>query len=180
MEFERVLGLDTSLARTGMASIDLVTRRIQTRALSSSKRGHIRLQWILTSVSLAVEQHDLIAIEKPLPGTKGGGSSKYSHENAGVWWMIKHEVWRQRKPVVLIHNATRAKYACGADKDRTKAHVHAWMAGRFLELPLKTHDEADALALALIAARVAGTPYELEPVGRDRYHPVAPPTIEWP
>lgn len=158
---ESVLGLDLSLTRTGMASADLVAGAILTRALESTRKDHHRLQYLVESIALAADTHDLIAIEGPSFRSHDRGF----HDSAGFHWLVRHRMWQMRKPVIIIPPATRMKYATGkgGGKLATKVLVHEATRRLWPKLALKTHDEADALILAAIGARKAGHPFDPNP-----------------
>lgn len=172
-EYPLVLGLDLSLERTGMASLDHTSGAIATRAVDNGGRlGHARLQYIVKTVELAAEQHDLVGLEARI-----GAAGRFQPDLLGLWLMVKHAVvWTCGLPVVLVYPSTRAKYS-GAGGGAKKRAVHAATQALYPDLTLKTDDEADALLVALIAARVAGEPFDGE-ISKDRYNAVNNMTVE--
>lgn len=175
---DSVLGVDPSLTSTGLASV--VWRDgdpepvITTQAVRPTLRGHARRRYIVRKIVLVAKEYDVVGMESPSYGSNGKGHS----EVQGLWWMIRTALWEAGIPVALIAPATRAKYATGkgGGPDAAKPRVHAATRGLWPTIPLKTTDEADALLIAAITARVAGRPFDAQPPA-DRFSPVNGITI---
>lgn len=156
-----VIGIDASLASTGLATVhrdgELFTRTVTTKGKrddSISERA-ARLRDIVESVrSHLVGGHvvglGLVVIEAPA-GVAPGGST---WDRAGLWWHIV-QIALTLGPVAAVSPTTRAKWAAGSGR-ADKAAVAAAMARRAPRVDIHNSDEADALALAWMGAQHLG------------------------
>lgn len=167
MTYESVLGLDLSLTGTGMASVDFETGAIRTRTIKTQKRGYDRLDLIVATVTAAARTHDLVGIEGLSYGSKGSSFL----DLAGLHHSVRLSLWRAQIPVVVVSPAVRMKYATGkGGRPRTQYTPGEWKrvvwreaARLFPSARLQGDDEADALLVAAVAARVAGVPFDRTP-----------------
>lgn len=154
-----IVGLDLSLASTGVAAIsgDVVT-------LATVSPGKLTGPARIDYMTRAIKDHVrgpawlLIAMEGPSYGSKGG----HAHERAGLWWIIRMWLYHSLIPVVVIPPACRIRYAVGtgnASKDR----VLAAAIKRYPAADIDGHDQADALILAAMAADHYGHPLAAVP-----------------
>jgi Holliday junction resolvasome RuvABC endonuclease subunit len=103
----RIVGLDLSLTRTGIALPDG-----QTRVLRPPKgmRGADRMVWIRDAVmSLCGAAADVVAIETVFQGTKGDTAMKLS----GLGWIVRVALYEAGIPYVDVGNSTLKRYATG-------------------------------------------------------------------
>ena len=132
-----VVGLDTSLTGTGLASVDLVTGEWGLALITSEgrKKDKLDARWrrlraIEVQVAHAV---DVLTQIKPVAmvGIEGPSyNSKFGSpwDRGGLWWMCVSAVREMGIPVALIAPNTRAKYATGdgrANKDQVMAAAYA-------------------------------------------------------
>ena len=156
------IGLDLSLTSTGVATIhgDIVTvRRVTSKATSgTSADTAARLDRIVAEILGHVPLSDSthVAIEGPSYGSVGTGQ----HVRGGLWWLVRTELARAGIDTIIVAPSTLKKYATGkgnAGKDAVLAAVIR----RYPLVEVTGNDEADALVLAAIAARVGGYPIDL-------------------
>lgn len=143
---KRVIGLDLSLAATGVS--DGLTFA---DVLKTKTRGHERLSWLLSAISDYYTGADLVAIEGPSYASNGGSA----HERAGLWWMVTHHLATSGIPYMVVPPASRAKYATGkgnAGKDQVLAAVIR----RYVHLPVDDNNAADAVILAAMGLEALG------------------------
>lgn len=85
-----------------------------------------------------------------------------AHERAGLWWMIYQMAAGHGGPVLVVKPNLRAKYATGnglAGKDE----VLLAASRRYPGVPMTNNNEADAVVLAAMGARILGTPVDQLP-----------------
>lgn len=155
------IGLDLSLASTGVATIhgDIITvRRVTSKATQGDTADTAaRLTRIVADILgvIPLADHTHVAIEGPSYASVGFGQ----HVRGGLWWMVRAELAREGVDTIIAAPATVKKYATGkgnAGKDAVLAAVIK----RYPQVDVTGNDEADALVLAAIAARVYGAPIE--------------------
>jgi Holliday junction resolvasome RuvABC endonuclease subunit len=170
-----VLGLDLSLARTGVAG-NAGGGWTDTLRPPTKLAGHRRLAWIedqiLDRFATAV---DLVVVEGPSYGSQAGPVRQSGHhERAGLWWLVTHALWARETQVVVMPPASLKRYATGrgnAGKDDVLREVtkrFAWFTG--------DNNEADALILAAAGGDWAGTPMVTMPAA----HRAAIAALGWP
>lgn len=171
-----VLGIDPSLTATGLAVIDLddiLVPQVQT-VTSTGRAGATlldrdqRLGDITGQIANLVRgygahgnQHpkqpaaDIAVIESPSLGQARQSGQLDRH---GLWWLIVREL-HQHVDVIEVTPAARAKYATGRG-NAGKDEVLLAVARRYPHVDVTNNNEADALVLAAIGARLAGHPIE--------------------
>lgn len=147
----RVMGVDLSLTRTGIAT------RHGAEIIATS--GHLddtlaqrrqRISRIRAEVIGWCTNADLVVIEAPSYGSKGGSA----HDRAGLWWLVVSALMHRDIPVLDVSPKTRAKYATGngnADKDEVLA-----AAVRRLPIAVSNNNTADAAWLVAIGHDLYG------------------------
>lgn len=152
-----VTGVDLSLTAVGIARHQLGGTWYTTTIKPPARlTGIDRLVWLLNKVSEHCVATQLVAVEGPSYGSGTTGRQSGQHERAGLWWMVRHELWRWGIPVAVIPPATVKQFATGkgsADKD---AMVLA-TARRFPDFE-GDNNAADALWLAAMGADHLGAP----------------------
>lgn len=160
-----VQGVDLSLTGTGLARIhwagEYLTRpRIDAVTVGSKPAGSSvearagRLNRLVTGCVSFLIPSGLLVIESPAYSRQAGAR----HERSGLWWAIVREALRMDCRVVEVSPTARARYATGkgtAKKDAVIAAVEA----RY-EVEVANDNEADAIVLAAIGARLVGFPIE--------------------
>lgn len=141
-----VIGLDLSLTSTGISDGETFARVIRQGSPKTVNEQHFRVAAILASIRDVTESGkpvDLAVLEGPSHGSIGGSS----HERAGLWWLVAHELWRKDIPYAVVSPLARAKYAVGKgpkDKDEVlAATVRRWPA-----FEGSNNNQADAWILA--------------------------------
>jgi Holliday junction resolvasome RuvABC endonuclease subunit len=159
-----VVGIDSSLTKTGLAmlrthGVDLVTALTSSGKKDDDLRTRFkRLDWLGSHILTFCTQPqvaDLVVIEGPSMASKFG----HPHDRSGLWWLIVHSLWRHQVPVMEVSPSVRMKYATGkgqADKDAVLTSV----VRRYPGYEVKDNNEADALVLAAIGMRMLGEPIE--------------------
>jgi crossover junction endodeoxyribonuclease RuvC len=174
----RVIGLDLSLASTGIAintgGPTITTTTIRPKA---KMRGFERLDHILEQIIDYTHSGltDLVVIEGPSYGSTGAGG----HERAGLWWLAVRSLHHRGVPYAIASPKSRAKYASGRG-DANKREVIAgitqlcpwWDARKRTGLD----DEADALSLCAMGCDQLGCPVFQAP----QSHRDALTGVEWP
>jgi Holliday junction resolvasome RuvABC endonuclease subunit len=167
----RVLGLDISIGGTGVAVIEagflttIRTTRVKAPSLPAAAPLSERLERqrrILAQVAEFVDGDDfgplhMVAIESRPYGADG---QQGMTDLAGVWWRLAAYYGAQSCPLVEVNPGTLKVYATGngrASKGDMIAAVPAFVTGRPHDT---THDEADAVHLAAMAARALGYPVD--------------------
>lgn len=158
-------GIDLSLAATGLAIVDTDDRLVIDVNTVVSKPGQERMRLtdraerldaITTAVADFTELADVAAIEGPAVAARNTASA---HDRSGLWWRIVQTLLDSGITVVEIAPTARAKYATGngtAGKDKVLLAVER----RWPHAHASNNNEADAVALMSIAARLAGAPIE--------------------
>lgn len=166
----RIIGVDTSLTRTGLARIDVVGSLPPTIELWSVKSAavgerwdarHDRIHELATEVGKAFDGFpSLVVIESPAYGSNTGSI----HDRAWFWGQVYHEARSRGIPVLTASPSGRMKYITGsgrADKDV----VLAAAIKRWPSVDITNNDEADALIVGAMGARVLGHPIDDVPLG---------------
>lgn len=161
------VGLDLSLTSTGVAIIhdDVVTVQ---RITSKGHKGATSLQQvdrlcdIVERIAGAVPDtdHTQIAVEGPSYGSTGSAA----HILGGLWWLVR--AYFRDSDLTVVPPGTVKKYATGKG-NAGKDEVLAAVVRRYSHVDVRGNDEADALVLAAIRARLDGRPIDLNlPVDR--------------
>lgn len=168
-----VLGLDLSLASTGMALVDgdgYSTMRVKPPAGAA---GHQRMNWLVEHIWDHAGRPALVLVEGPSFASRSTGQMGH-HERAGLWWLVTNRLYNAGLSVVVVSPSSLKRYATGkgnAGKDDVMREVvrryPAFNGG---------NDEADALVLAAMGADQLGQPVVTMPAG----HRVALLGVEWP
>lgn len=172
----RIIGIDPSLTATGIAIIEN-GEWIMLDVLANKLRGHERMDYILTNLAdifHTLQKGDIVVMEGPSYNSQG----QRSHELAGMWWLIRQEMWYFPDiTVVIVPPTTRAKYASGRG-NAGKAEVYEAIQAQFPDLTIKDHNVGDAIILASMAARRIG--WELDDKLEDSPEMDAYKKVEWP
>lgn len=163
-----IIGIDPSLTRTGLAIIDEERIGVHVFHVQSTGRKDASLTqraqrvddiWHRLYESLiryqADFQHGLAIIEGPAYNSRQGAQ----HDRSGLWWHLVRQLHRAGSDVIEVAPAVRARYATGkgnAGKDEVLAQV----VRRYPDVFVSNNDEADALVLAAIGARLIGSPVD--------------------
>ena len=171
----RVVGLDVSLARTGIA----LSHTMQAWAVPTSKKTpmHERLDTIARAVRQAAHGCDLAVIEAPSYASDSGTR----HQLYGAWWIAAHALWVAGVPYATVPPSTLKKYATGyggsakhkvGKPEMVAAARRAWPG---VDIPA-AGDEADALWLAAMGSHRLGRPLAHQSVSAAK----ALAVVDWP
>jgi crossover junction endodeoxyribonuclease RuvC len=155
----KIVGLDLSLASTGVAVIDrdsIAVGQIRTKPTGDGLVARReRLRRIRKELRTFLIATDLVVIE----GLAYASRSPHATERAGLWWLVVDQLLAEYVPVAVVSPTARAKYATGkgnAGKDAVLAAV----VRRYPDVEVTGNDEADALVLAAMGSRSLGCPIE--------------------
>lgn len=156
------VGLDLSLTSTGVAVIHngvATVRRITSKPKpkATSEDTAARLDALVAEIISSIPGSDqtLIAVEGPSFGSSGSAA----HILGGLWWLVRHALRVEGFDVVVAAPGTVKKYATGSG-NAPKDQVLAAVVRRYSAVDVTGNDEADALVLAAIRARLEGHPFE--------------------
>lgn len=168
MESPIAMGVDLSLRRTGVAFVgDPLDGGVET--FSHGTEGKRDAPWeerldrieslAKWTVGLIHDhmEHPLIAVmESPPPGTAGGSTV----DRNALWWFVYRGLRQLSVPVLPMNVAKVKVYATGKGNKHEKDEVMLAIVRRYPDAPIQNNDEADAVALAMMGARLLGRPYE--------------------
>lgn len=171
----RVVGIDLSLASTGIATNTGVDRLRSTGHKTDTvvQRAR-RLHDIRNGVLAYCNKADLVVIE----GASYASQTGSQHERAGLWWMIVDRLIANGIPVAVVPPANRMKYTVGkgGGKDASKDACLAATVKRFPMFDVTGNDIADAVILHAMGLDWLGWPLVLMP----DLHRVALKACSWP
>ncbi len=152
----KVIGLDTSLAGTGIASntgwCELVGRAGVTKLALDARLA--ALDGLLREILLLVAHPDLVVIESPSLRSLGMGTV----ERHALWWLLVRHLRSVEVPVALAAPSSRMLYATGKGMATKEVVVDA-AARRWPAFPTKGNNNlVDAVVLAAIGADWLGEP----------------------
>lgn len=159
----RIIGIDPSLTGTGIATIDTTTGHIHTHTISTTptskdiKNRIHRFEKITTAIHDIIRDGDtptLIAIEGPSYGSHSAGT----WDRAGLWWHIANHAALGIN-IIEIPPATRCRYATGKG-NAAKDVVMISAVRRYPAADITDNNQADAVIIAAIGARLAGNPID--------------------
>lgn len=158
-----VAGIDLSLTSTGVALVRAPERVETTRVQSSPPKletmrtRHERMTTIRDSILKAVRDAHIVGIESPAYSVRGTGKM---HDRSGLWWMVVTALIDEGKEVVEVAPTARAAYATGKG-NAGKDLVLATVVRTYRHIDITGNDVADAVVIAAMMARLAGTPIEI-------------------
>ena len=159
------VGLDLSLTSTGIAiirgghaQVDRVMSKPTKNATTDDQVARMRL--IATTILhlIPADQAVRVAVEGPSFASTGSAA----HILGGLWWIVRDVLSRVSLEVLIVPPATVKKYATGRG-NAGKDEVLAAVVRRYADVDVRGNDEADALVLASIAARLDEHPIDAVP-----------------
>lgn len=156
-----VVGLDLSMTSTGVCRIghDLcaVTERVKSKGTWADTLlvRQARLADLAGRILARTTGATLVTVESPAFSRAGAGT----HDRSGLWWMVVSSLISDGVPLIEISPSTRPTYATGKG-NAGKDEVLAAVVRRYLDVDVAGNDEADALVLAAMGARLMGRPIE--------------------
>jgi crossover junction endodeoxyribonuclease RuvC len=168
----RVIGLDLSLASTGVAGNagGGWVARIRTQA-STEPAQLARLRWIRGAVMDYVRHADLVMVE----GLAMASTTGRHLTRAGLWHMVMDRIDAAGIPWSEVSPGTLKRYATGKG-NASKDAVLAAVVRRFPAVEVTNADQADALVLAAMGADHLGHPLVPMPAA----HRAALDAVAWP
>ena len=175
-----VVGIDPSLAATGLAIIDPGVE-----VFTLGRKGFEGDGWVERSDRIVgqvrrVAAHippagvDLVVMESMPQGMKNPMPS--FGDRWAVWWGVYSTLRGRGLPVAVVQPTTRAKWATGSGTAK-KAVVLAAVREQWPDVRIRDDNQADALTLAAMGALHLGWPLPFEI--KDR-HVGALDVVEWP
>lgn len=155
------VGLDLSLTSTGIATIhgdNITTRAVESKGKKTDDlfARSMRLSSIVTEIAAAAGAADVVAIESPAYGQTTGSH----HDRSGLWWLVVDMLNTMTEArIVEVTPQKVKKYATGKG-NASKDAVLLSVARRYPHVDIQSNDEADALVLAAMVARMDGMPVE--------------------
>ena len=141
-------------------SFDATTRRVTTKVGDGSWMAqYLRIRDITAEVTHEIKRMPtLVAIEAPAFSRVTG----HQHDRSGLWWSIYRSCVENAVPVITPTTNQRMQYATGKGNSQKDivltSAIRLWPGVDF-----HGNDEADALILAAIGARVLGVPIDSVP-----------------
>lgn len=159
-----VVGVDPSSTSTGVAVLDTEDLLvIETHTVKSA--GRTKDSWAARSERI-IRTADQVAAMVPAPAhvvmeapSLGQRAQSGVVDRMGLWWRLFWRFKSELGGLTLVPPASRAKYATGKG-NAAKDAVMLAVAKRYPQATITGNDEADAVALAAIGARLAGHPIE--------------------
>jgi crossover junction endodeoxyribonuclease RuvC len=183
----RIVGLDTSLSKTGIAVVDVglhaVVREIATiKSKPTPKADYAAMLQRIGGIVREIRrytlqgEHEAVAVAMEGPSYAAQGSAV--HDIAGLWWAAYGEVSAIANAVVIIPPAILKMYVTGKG-NAPKDLVLMSIVRQHDALTPADNNEADALGLAAMVARQIGHRIETRPLA---HHDavLANPKIVWP
>lgn len=160
------IGFDLSLTSAGVAVVG--PEGMLTYTFGRKGKIHEPLEMRLARLELlasqcvdVIHEHmqypEIATIEEAF--NSGQGSA---FDRAGLFWFVARELSIMKIPTVLVHNTKVKIYATGRGNGLEKDQVLLATARRHPEVDIQNNDQADALNLALIGARLIGKPVDGE------------------
>jgi len=173
----RVIGLDLSLAATGIA--DAQGDQIHTGTIATHPYGPglddrmRRIWWITERIWRVVDGGSppaLVVVEGPSYGSRGG----QAHERAGLWWHVISGLLGDCLPVAVVPPAALKRYAVGKGA-ATKPDMRMALYRR-AGLDVRDDNQVDAWWLAAAGLDHLGRPPVTLPANQRK----ALAAVEWP
>lgn len=154
----RIIGLDPSLARTGVGIIEYSGFARAEIVESKGRRGDslemrdARIGDIVSGVmAFVVHSTALVVIESGAYAAVGGSA----WDRAGLWWRLVENLHRRDVPVVTVAPTTLKKWAANSGR-ADKSDVAVAMARLWPAVEAPSNDAWDGLALATMGAQGIG------------------------
>lgn len=165
MDAPTAIGFDLSLTRSGVAvvgpeGIECTSFGRKGKRNESLASRHARITGLADELVDYVHEHTeypRIAVIEDNPFGAVGGSA---HDRSGLWWMVYDRLARLGIPTISANVSKVKVYACGTAKGLEKDDILLATVRRHPLAPINNNDEADAVNLALMGARLVGRPVE--------------------
>lgn len=151
----RVVGIDLSMTATGIAVIDNVYKEYSVKVIKSKPDGNtlhsrfIRMEAIAASVVAEAKSADLVVIEGPSYGSKGG----HMWDRAGLWWWVVSILSTVETRVIEVPPNSLKKWATN-NGSANKTAVAMAISKMWPDVSIVDDNAADALCCAHIGAQL--------------------------
>ncbi len=167
MDSPVAIGVDLSLTRTGVALVGSGNPGAECFSfgrkgkndeplLLRNERIDDTVRFIQGIVADGTEWPKIAVVEYPSTAAAGG----HSLDRDALWWLTLKMLWAEGIPVVSPVTQKLKIYATGKGTGVDKAAVMLAMLRRHPDAPFQNDDEADALGLAYMGARLIGEPLD--------------------
>lgn len=183
-----IVGLDLSLTATGIARIRpeevLLRDGIHVRTVTSKPVPDAKYPNTLARIRKLAGDIVRAALEDAddgddivfmIEGPAFSATTGQVHTRAGLWWLVYHLV--EKRGLVIIIEPTKLKKYVTRKGNAPKDAVLSTVVRNFPHVAVMDNNEADALALACMAARELGFPQE---PSVQRCDPSALEGVDWP
>jgi len=159
--YPTVVGVDTSMTRTGIA---LAYEDLPPMLYSITSTGHkgddwrtryLRLVHLRDEIVECIPGGSLVMIESPSYGSQ----STSMHDRSGLWWWMYDALNLKGCHIVTVAPSQRMKYATGKG-NAAKDAVLAAAVRRYDRITIKNNDEADAVVMMAMGCRLIGRPVD--------------------
>lgn len=159
-----VAGIDPSLTSSGVVVIQrdgiIIPHRVQSKGSKDATwydRGK-RIRELAGRITDPIPGDSLVVIESP----SYASVSTSGHDRSGLWWEIFRQLDILGCDILPVTPAQRMTYAVGKGGGRgtDKDNILAATIRRYPNIDITGNDIADAVILAAIGARLAGSPLE--------------------
>jgi Holliday junction resolvasome RuvABC endonuclease subunit len=165
MDSPTAIGFDLSLTRSGVAvvgpeGIECASFGRKGKRDEPLEMRHERIEALADQLVNVVHdhlEHPKVATIEDNPFGAAGGSA---HDRSGLWWAVYGRLHRLGIPTVQVNVSKVKIYATGRGNKLEKDDILLATVRRHPEAPISNNDEADAVNLALMGARLVGIPYE--------------------
>jgi len=156
----RALGVDASLSAFGVATLTDGVASVRTIKTDGHNDDPLevrraRLRRIADEIIAEGLAADVVVIEQPAYAQSVGKT----HDRSGLWWLIVDELLPRVPHLIEVSPQTVKKYATGKG-NAGKAAVIVQVTKRYPGVEVADDNQADALVLAAIGARLAGRAIE--------------------
>lgn len=161
-----VTAIDPSMTCTGMANLKVTSDLVHwgTALIKSKSAGtetHMQLKARFDGIIERVydqiwrwDKPDLIVMEGPSLHSIGR-----QHTMAGLWWKIFDMIAEVNTPLLIVPPTSRITYATGKG-NAGKDMVMLAASRRYSVAPITDNNDADAVVLAAMGARILGQPID--------------------
>lgn len=172
-----IVGIDPSLQSTGLAvlapswpdpywKVDTIRSAAPVAPPDPNLAQLRRMEKIVHQLRTAINdmsygvKPNYFVIEAPAFSKNVG----MAHERAGLWWMIyQMAAGYGHVPILVVKPNLRSKYGTGNGKASKDAVLLA-ASRRYPDVPMSNNNEADAVVLAAMGARMLGVPVDKLPL----------------
>lgn len=159
-------GIDPSLTGAAVVTFDTDTKDTHVASFSSSpddgtvKSKFNRIDKLSDKIVAAVIK-DSAPIAVGIEGPAYSSNTGKVWDRAGLWWLVVTKLHTLGVEIYEVTPTSRAKYATGKGTSG-KDEVLLAAARRYPDIEFKTNDQADALIICAVVARLLDNPFDGE------------------